>query len=59
VPEQTEKIVELIQQRAQELEASHKRIRQAVSLHIRALQVQPQLPPDLLGILVLQPVVER
>lgn len=59
VHDHTEKIVEMIQQRAQELEASHKRIRQAVSVRIRGLQVQPQLPPDLLGILVLQPVVQR
>lgn len=43
--------------RAAELEKSHKRVRQAVSLRIRELSVKPQLPPDLLGILVLQPVV--
>lgn len=48
----------LVQERARELEESHKRIRQAVSLRVRELQVEPQLPPDLLGILVLQPVVE-
>jgi len=47
-----------IQQRAQELEESHKRIRKAVSLRMRELKVSPQLPPDLLGILVLQPVVK-
>ncbi len=43
--------------RAAELEASHKRVRQAVSLRVRQLDVAPQFPPDLLGILVLQPVV--
>ena len=42
--------------RAAEVEASHKRIRQAVSLRVRELRVVPQFPPDLLGILVLQPV---
>jgi superfamily II DNA or RNA helicase len=46
-------------QRARELEAAHRRIRQAVSLRVRGLEVKPQFPPDLLGILVLQPVVSR
>ena len=46
----------VIQSRAAELEASHKRIRQAVSLRVRQLTVEPQLPPDLLGLLALQPV---
>ncbi|WP_216641421.1 helicase-related protein [Thermus scotoductus] len=43
--------------RAKELEESHKRIRKAVSLRVRELRVLPQFPPDLLGLLVLQPVV--
>jgi superfamily II DNA or RNA helicase len=42
--------------RAAELEKSHKRIRQAVSLKVRDLTVTPQLPPDLLGMILLQPV---
>jgi superfamily II DNA or RNA helicase len=46
-------------QRARELEAAHRRIRQAVSLRVRGLEIKPQFPPDLLGILVLQPVVSR
>lgn len=46
-----------IAERAADLEKSHKRVRQAVALRIRQLTVAPQLPPDLLGILVLQPVV--
>jgi superfamily II DNA or RNA helicase len=50
---------ERILQRAAELEAAHRRIRQAVSLQGRGLKVKPQLPPDLLGLLVLQPVVCR
>jgi len=47
-----------ITQRARELGESHKRIRKAVSLRVRELKVKPQFPPDLLGILVLQPVVK-
>jgi hypothetical protein len=46
-----------IKLRAAELEKSHKRVRQAVTLRVRELTVAPQLPPDLLGLLVLQPVV--
>ncbi|NMC20154.1 MAG: hypothetical protein GYA33_07000 [Thermogutta sp.] len=46
-----------IKARAAELEKSHKRVRQAVSLKVRQLSLDPQFPPDLLGILVLQPVV--
>lgn len=49
---------ERITARAAELEKSHKRIRQAVSLKVRQLTVSPQFPPDLLGILILQPVVK-
>lgn len=48
---------EHISARSLELEKSHKRVRQAVSLKVRQLTVTPQLPADLLGILVLQPVV--
>src|SRR5574337_295291 len=47
-----------IRQRATLLEQSHKRIRQAVHLRIRELSVRPQLPPDLLGLLILQPLVQ-
>jgi hypothetical protein len=48
---------ERIERRAAELEKSHKRLRQAVSLRVRELEVVPQLPPDQLGLLVLQPLV--
>lgn len=48
---------ERIKARADELEKSHKRVRQAVSLRVRELTVEPQFPPDLLGLLVLQPMV--
>lgn len=47
-----------VRQRATQLAEAHKRIRQAVSLRVRELKVTPQLPPDLLGILVLQPMVQ-
>jgi superfamily II DNA or RNA helicase len=47
-----------IEARAAELKDSHKRVRQVVSMRVGRLTVTPQLPPDLLGILVLQPVVE-
>lgn len=46
-----------IEARAAELEKSHKRVRQAVALKVRQMALKPQLPPDLLGILVLQPMV--
>jgi len=48
---------ERIDTRATALEQSHKRVRQAVRLQVRELSVAPQLPPDLLGVLVLQPMV--
>ena len=44
--------------RAEALTEAHRRIRQAVSMKMRGLNVKPQLPPDLLGLLVLQPLVE-
>jgi len=46
-----------VQERADVLIESHRSIRQAVSMRIRGLSVKPQLPPDLLGLLVLQPLV--
>jgi superfamily II DNA or RNA helicase len=55
----TEDILNQINNRALELKDSQKRIRLAVHLKVRDLNVEPQLPPDLLGILVLQPVVTR
>ncbi len=48
-----------IDSRAQELEKSHKRVRQAVGMRVRELEVKPQFPVDLLGVLVLQPMVTR
>jgi len=48
-------IKQTLQGRAEALTEAHRRIRQAVSLKVRGLTVKPQLPPDLLGLLVLQP----
>ena len=45
-----------IETRAADLEKSHKRVRRAVALKVRGLTVAPQHPPDMLGLLVLQPV---
>jgi len=52
-------ITAVIEGRAKELEESHRRIRRAVSLRVRELAIVPQFPPDLLGILVLQPMVPQ
>jgi hypothetical protein len=41
--------------RAEALTEAHRRTRQAVSMKVRGLTVKPQLSPDLLGLLVLQP----
>jgi len=48
-----------VEQRAADLAQSHKRIRQAVQMRVRELRVVPQMPPDLLGILVLRPFTAR
>jgi hypothetical protein len=42
-----------IERRAADLTAAHKRIRQAVALRVRGLEMRPQFPPDLLGVVVL------
>jgi len=50
--------LELLQRRAEELAVAHRRIRQSAGQPIRGLQVKPHWPPDLLGVLVLQPEVQ-
>jgi len=55
-PTLEEKLTPHIQARAHDLQEAHKRIRQAVRLRVRELTVRPQLPVDLLGVLVLQPM---
>lgn len=42
--------------RAVALEESHKAIRRSLRLRVRELSLDPQMPPDLLGVLVLLPV---
>jgi len=51
-------IREQIYHRAAALLESHKRLRQALALRKQGLRLKPHLPPDLLGILILQPLVE-
>ncbi|MBC7216736.1 MAG: DEAD/DEAH box helicase [Candidatus Caldatribacterium sp.] len=47
----------LLERRAQELEEAHRRVRQSVGQRVRGLGVQLHWPPDILGLLVLQPEV--
>ena len=47
----------LLEQRAKELKEAHRRVRQSVGQPVRGLGVEPQWPPDLLGVLILQPSV--
>lgn len=51
-----EELEELINRRAEKLDSAHRRVRASARLKRRGLKIQPQLPPDLLGILVLLPV---
>jgi hypothetical protein len=46
-----------LQERARELEEAHRRVRQSVGQPARGLAVELNWPPDLLGVLVLQPMV--
>jgi len=48
-----------IQDRAKELEESHKRIRKTLELYIRGFRMTPQFPPDLIGMLILQPFIQK
>jgi len=48
----------VVLERARELEEAHRRIRRTVGTPVRGLRVEPYWPPDVLGLLVLQPVSE-
>lgn len=58
-PAMEERLKPHIEARARDLEGAHRRIRQAVHLRVRELSVRPQFPVDLLGLLVIAPVVEN
>ena len=49
----------LLEERSAEIAEAHRRLRRTLGERIRGLAVQPQWPPDVLGILVLQPAVGR
>lgn len=49
-------LAEILRGRAKELEESHRRLRRTIGEPLRGLVVRPQWPPDLLGVLVFQPV---
>ncbi len=54
----SKKLWRILEDRAKELKEAHRRVRQSVGQTVRGLDVEPQWPPDLLGILVLQPSLE-
>jgi superfamily II DNA or RNA helicase len=45
-----------IKVRAEELESAHRRVRESLKMKRRGLKVEPHLPADLLGLVVLMPV---
>ena len=47
-----------VQARAGELETIHRRLRRVMGERVGGLTVEPQWPPDVLAVLVLQPVVQ-
>ena len=49
----------LLEERSVEIAEAHRRLRRTLGERVRGLAVQPQWPPDVLGILVLQPAVGR
>ncbi len=56
---ETSPFARLLSERADELLAAHRRVRQEVGERVRGLRVHPYWPPDVLALLVLQPVVSR
>jgi hypothetical protein len=58
-PEMEAALQPYMQARAAALAESHRRVRQAVEMSARQIAVTPQLPADLLGLLVLQPSATR
>lgn len=50
-------IYRLLSERAEELSEAHRQLRRTLGERIRGLSLLPQWPPDVLGILLLQPAV--
>ena len=55
---ETSPLARLLDERAGELLAAHRRVRQEVGERVRGLTVHPNWPPDVLALLVLQPLVQ-
>jgi len=53
------RLEQLAWERAEELREAHRRVRKVASLSLMRLQVEPQLPPDVLGIYVYLPQQAR
>ena len=49
------RLEQLARERAEELREAHRRVRKVASLSVMRLRVEPQLPPDVLGIYVYLP----
>lgn len=49
------RVVEFGRERGRDLEEAHNRVREASEANARAARVEPQLPPDLLGVYVYLP----
>jgi superfamily II DNA or RNA helicase len=56
--EQASHLGKILRHRASEVEAAHRRIRQSLDQRVRGLRVELHWPPDLLGLLVLQPEIK-
>ncbi len=57
-PGDTNPLWSALQERARALETRFRRVRQASRMRLQGLQVRPYWPPDVLGLLVIQPLVE-
>ena len=49
------RLEQLAWERAEELREAHRRVRKVATLSVMRLRVEPQLPPDVLGIYVYLP----
>jgi hypothetical protein len=53
------RLEELLRERAEALRDAHRRVRRSASVTVRGISVEPQLPPDVLGMYVYLPYDER